>query len=201
MRQINLSELGFHNIGCWPFFIRMIVILMLCLFLFALGYWYDLQQQMILLENSKAEEKKLRKEFIAKQYQAANFDIYQKQHAEIQKLLRDRLSQLAKQTKHSELFDAISERAIASGLEFRLIKPMPVSGQDFYMRFPIYMVVTGNYHAFAKFVSELSKLPHIVTVADFTMQPLIANKQQSSITHNELTMELMVETIHDAGMD
>ena len=42
---------------------------------------------------------------------------------------------------------------------------------EFYAETPIQVKVTGGYHDIAAFVSDVSKLPRIVTLQDISMEP------------------------------
>jgi type IV pilus assembly protein PilO len=61
---------------------------------------------------------------------------------------------------------------LINGLEYELFKPSAEHPIDFYAELPINMKVTGTYHQFAGFVSDVAALPRIVILHNLSMAPL-----------------------------
>jgi type IV pilus assembly protein PilO len=94
------------------------------------------------------------------------------------------LRQLPSQTEVAELLVDISQTGLANGLEFKLFKPRDEAPAEFYAELPIQLVVTGDYHEFGKFVSDVAALPRIVTLQDISIKP----------SGSQLTMEATAKT-------
>ena len=79
--------------------------------------------------------------------------------------------QLPSDTEVPGLLEDITNRGIASGLEFTSIDLQPEQAAEFYVELPIKMVVEGTYHDLGAFVSGIAGLPRIVTLHDFDIVP------------------------------
>ena len=69
-----------------------------------------------------------------------------------------------------------TQTGLSNGLEFELFKPEAEAPADFYAVLPIKIKVTGDYHEFGKFVSDVAVLPRIVTLHDINIVPEKGNK-------------------------
>jgi type IV pilus assembly protein PilO len=65
------------------------------------------------------------------------------------------------------LLDDITLVGTSAGLTFKLLNWQREIPKEFYAELPIEMEVTGGYHDFGQFASEIAGLPRIVTVHDF----------------------------------
>ena len=68
------------------------------------------------------------------------------------------------------LLDDITYVGTTSGLTFIRINWEPEIEKEFYTELPIKIDVVGDYHQFGSFVSEVAKLPRIVSLHDFAIQ-------------------------------
>ena len=82
------------------------------------------------------------------------------------------LRQLPSKTEVAELLVDISQTGLENGLEFELFKPLSEKPVEFYSELPIKISVTGKYHEFGKFISDVAALPRIVTLQDFSITPV-----------------------------
>ena len=67
------------------------------------------------------------------------------------------------------LLDDITFVGTSAGLTFRLLNWQKEVPKEFYTELPIQIEVTGSYHDFGQFVSDIAALPRIVTVHDFAV--------------------------------
>lgn len=170
--DINLSELNNldpNNIGSWPRYAKIGVIVILCAAVLAAGYYFDTQDQELQLERVKADEIKLRKDFEGKQLKAANLEAYKLQMVEMEESFGTMLRQLPSKTEVAELLVDITQTGLASGLEFSLFQPRNEVPKEFYAELPIDLTVSGNYHQIGDFVSGVAALPRIVTLHDIKL--------------------------------
>ncbi|WP_445940940.1 type 4a pilus biogenesis protein PilO [Pseudomonas sp.] len=171
LRQIDLSDLDFNNVGSWPAAVKLISGILLLVAVLALGYNFHLKDLQAQLEGKRAEEVSLKDQFSSKAFQAANLDAYKEQMQEMEVSFGALLKQLPSDTEVPGLLEDITRTGLGSGLEFEEIKLLPEVAQQFYIELPIQIKVVGGYHDLATFVSGVASLPRIVTLHDFDLVP------------------------------
>jgi len=197
LRKIDLADLDFENAGSWPAPIKVIAGILLLVAVLAAGYKFNLEDIQLQLEQQQAEEQSLREQFTQKAFQAANLEAYKEQMKEMEESFGALLRQLPSDTEVPGLLEDITRTGLASGLEFSEIKLLPEVQQQFYIELPIQIVVEGGYHDLATFVSGVSSLPRIVTLHDFSVEPI--NKDEPS----RLRMSVLAKTYryNDKGLN
>lgn len=188
LRQIDLNDLDFNNVGSWPAAVKFIAGALLLVVVVALGYNFHLKDLQASLESKQAEELVLKEQFSSKAFQAANLDAYKEQMQEMEVSFGALLKQLPSDTEVPGLLEDITRTGLGSGLEFEEIKLLPEAAQQFYIELPIQNTVVGAYHDLATFVSGVASLPRIVTLHDFDLVP--ANDSGSS----KLRMSILAKT-------
>ncbi|OHC27222.1 MAG: pilus assembly protein PilP [Pseudomonadales bacterium RIFCSPHIGHO2_02_FULL_60_43] len=188
LRQIDLSDLDFNNVGSWPAAVKFIAGVLLLMAVIALGYNFHLKDLQVQLEAKHAEEVSLKEQFASKAFQAANLDAYKEQMQEMEVSFGALLKQLPSDTEVPGLLEDITRTGLGSGLEFEEIKLLPEAAQQFYIELPIQITVVGAYHDLATFVSGVASLPRIVTLHDFDL--VAANDDGSS----KLRMSILAKT-------
>ena len=181
MNLDDLNELDFGNIGVWPWPVKIVLILLVCILLSVAFYYVDTQEQLLQLERAEKEEVTLRKDFEQKQAKAASLDKYKQQLEEMRQSFGAMLRQLPNKTEVAELLVDVSQTGLAAGLEFELFQPTGEAPKEFYAELPIKLKVLGGFHEFGEFISGLAALPRIVTIHDVKILPLAgkaAGKQQ-----------------------
>ena len=185
--QQQLQNLDIKDVGNWPMFIKTGAIIIICVVVLAAGIWFDTRTQMDKLDQARKKEVTLKADFKKKQHKAANLVIYKQQMEEMKRSFGTMLRQLPSKTEIAELLVDISQTGLSNGLEFELFKPEAEVPADFYAVLPIKIKVTGDYHEFGKFVSDVALLPRIVTLHDIHIVP--GNGKNST-----LTMEVTAKT-------
>jgi type IV pilus assembly protein PilO len=168
----SLSELDFNESGEWPTSIKVVAIVLLCIVIWAAGYYFVINDKKIELEGLEQQELQLKATFERKQAKAANLDAYKEQMKEMKVVFSGMLQQLPRKSEVANLLIDISRTGLVNGLEFELFQPQGERPIDFYAELPIQMIVTGTYHQFGEFVSAISALPRIVTMHNFAVTPL-----------------------------
>ncbi|MBL1433104.1 MAG: type 4a pilus biogenesis protein PilO [Gammaproteobacteria bacterium] len=166
----DLADLDFSDVAGWPTVAKVIAIMAVCAAVLGAGYWFDTQHQLAELERAKAKEPELKQAFEVKQNKAANLDAYRTQKVEMEQSFGAMLRQLPSKTEVAELLVDISQAGIANGLDFELFKPAAEVPIEFYEELPIKIRVTGAYHEFGQFVSDVAALPRIVTLDNFSIK-------------------------------
>lgn len=168
----SLSELDFNESGEWPLLIKVIATVLLCITIWAAGYYFVINDKKMELEGLEQQEIQLKATFERKQAKAANLDAYKEQMKEMKVVFSGMLQQLPRKSEVANLLIDISRTGLVNGLEFELFQPQGERPIDFYAELPIQMNVTGTYHQFGEFVSAISALPRIVTMHNFAVRPL-----------------------------
>lgn len=189
LSEIDLNDLDFSNIANWPLAARTFVIILIAIAVIGLGYWFDIKDQRLRLDQAKNRENELKSEFETKARKAANLEAYEQQLEEMRQSFGAMLRQLPNKTEVADLLVDVSQTGLASGLEFDLFKPQGEIPLEFYAELPISIKVRGTYHEFGAFVSGVAALPRIVTIHDIAIQP--AGKDAAN---DELSMELTAKT-------
>ncbi|MFT7413621.1 MAG: type IV pilus assembly protein PilO [Methylophagaceae bacterium] len=172
MELSSLSELDFNESGEWPLSIKIVAIILLAALVWSGGYYFmmkDKQTELVTLEQTEIT---LKKEFEVKQEKAWNLAAYKAQLIEMRVTFSSMLKQLPRKNEVADLLIDISRTGLINGLEFELFKPSAEHPIDFYAELPINMKVTGTYHQFAGFVSDVASLPRIVILHNLSMAPL-----------------------------
>lgn len=188
LRQIDLNDLDFNNVGSWPAAVKFIAGALLLIAVVALGYNFHLKDLQAQLDGKRAEEAILKEQFSSKAFQAANLDSYKDQMQEMEVSFGALLKQLPSDTEVPGLLEDITRTGLGSGLEFEEIKLLPEAAQQFYIELPIQITVVGSYHDLATFVSGVASLPRIVTLHDFNLVPASVD------TSSKLRMSILAKT-------
>jgi len=192
--NIDLNELDFSNAGNWPLPIKLVAIIIVCIAVGFAGYWFDTKDQISVLENSRAKEEDLKKEFETKQAVAANLDAYKQQMKEMERSFGALLLQLPSKTEVAELLVDVSREGLKAGLEFELFKPGAEIIREFYAEYPINIRVIGTYHQFGNFASGIAALPRIVTLHNLKISRQKSKDQKAGGGETLLIMEATANT-------
>jgi len=113
------------------------------------------------------QEVKLKDEYVAKQQQAINLDLYRQQLREIDSSFGALLRQLPNRSQMDALLVDINQAGLGRGLQFDLFKPAPAeTRREFYAELPVTLKLNGSYHDMGQFASDIGQLSRIVTLND-----------------------------------
>jgi len=171
LKKIDIQELDVNNLGSWPLAARVLACVIVFVAVLVAGYFLQLQDGLERLDAAEAEETRLREEFSSKTRQSANLEAYQAQLVEMEGAFGEMLRQLPSETEVPGLLEDISRAALSSDLELEELRLLPETVHQFYVELPIQIVVVGEYHNLAAFISAASSLPRIVTLHDFIIRP------------------------------
>ena len=171
LNNLDLRDINLANAGDWPLPGRLVVMALIVIIVLAIGYFLVIRGKLQDLHYAQQEEVTLKQKFEAKQHLAANLDAYKAQLAQMHKDFGTLLRQLPSKTEIEALLRDVSQTAQEDGLEQKLFQPGSEQRKGFYAYKPISMDYTGSYQQIAKFVSDVSSLPRIVTVRNFSLHP------------------------------
>lgn len=179
--NFDLNELELENFGSWPLPLKAILAGILAISVFVLGFWVDTKKSISMLEEAQKQEVELKSQFEQKHFRAVNLPAYREQMKIMKETFGTLLRQLPEKTEVPGLIEDISQQGLAVGLEFKSIQILPEQTVDFYVELPMELTLVGNYHQLAQFVSNVSSLPRIVTLHNFSITPVEHVKDGSQL--------------------
>jgi len=165
----ELNNLDLSDMGSWPAAAKALVVAILVLMIGVLSYFLLVDDKITQLEMSEAKEQELRQIYRVKYASAVNLELYKAQMVEMEQTFSYLLKQLPATHETPGLLDDITYAGTSTGLTFVKINWLPEIEKDFYTELPIKIDVVGDYHQFGNFVSEVAKLPRIVSLHDFSV--------------------------------
>ncbi|MBU3020803.1 type 4a pilus biogenesis protein PilO [Aestuariibacter sp. A3R04] len=163
----ELNELDFDQVAIWSKEVKIVVALFVMIVVGALGYWFIVKPKLPILDQVEIEEQELKLQFQAKYRIAVNLNAYKEQLKQIEADFSTMLRSLPTNNETPGLLDDITYVGTTSGLTFKLLNWQQEIPKEFYTELPIEIEVSGGYHNFGAFVSEVADLPRIVTLHDF----------------------------------
>uniref|UniRef100_A0A486XM38 Type IV pilus biogenesis protein PilO n=1 Tax=Rheinheimera sp. BAL341 TaxID=1708203 RepID=A0A486XM38_9GAMM len=170
LSEIDINDLDFQNMGSWPVVAKIVFAAILAIMVSVLTYFMLVDSKIDELAAAQKKETELRKVFRTKYAAAVNLDLYKQQMLEMEQTFSFLLSQLPTTHETPGLLDDITYVGTTSGLTFIRINWEPEIEKEFYTELPIKIEVIGDYHQFGNFVSEVAKLPRIVSLHDFSIK-------------------------------
>jgi type IV pilus assembly protein PilO len=163
----QFRNLNTRDPGGWPPLPKVVLLAVVFAAILVAAYFLDWQGQMEELDAGRAQEAKLKDEYVAKKAQAVNLDMYRQQAREIETSFGALLKQLPNRSQMEALLVDINQSGLGRGLQFELFKPaQSESVKDFYAELPISLKVVGNYHDMGAFATDIAQLSRIVTLND-----------------------------------
>jgi len=163
----QFRNLNTRDPGGWPPLPKVVLLAVVFAAILVAAYFLDWQGQLEELDAGRAQEAKLKDEYVAKKAQAVNLDMYRQQAREIETSFGALLKQLPNRSQMEALLVDINQSGLGRGLQFELFKPaQSESVKDFYAELPISLKVVGNYHDMGAFATDIAQLSRIVTLND-----------------------------------
>ena len=192
----EISDLDFEQVATWPFEVKSLVAVFVVVFGLLGGYFFIVKDKLPILEVAQDKELKLKQVYQGKYRIAVNLQAYQEQLSQLKSDFSSMLKSLPTSNETPGLLDDITLVGTSAGLTFRLLNWQRVIPKEFYSELPIEMEVTGAYHDFGQFASEIAGLPRIVTVHDFevtqeanTLKLKVQAKTYRTSSEQDLTTE------------
>src|SRR5262245_57882113 len=132
-RQLNPKDPG-----TWPLVPKLVVLVAILIVIPVLGFFLDTQGQLEQLEAGRAQEVKLKDDYLNKKRLAINIDLYKQQLREIDTQFGALLEQLPNRSQMDALLVDINQAGLGRGLQFELFKPaQSETSREFYKQLPI----------------------------------------------------------------
>jgi type IV pilus assembly protein PilO len=190
--EINFNDLDIKSVGEWPLILRIGILAAIALITLIAAYFFVIKSELATLTTQDKLNETKRKEFQDKYNLAANLDAYQKQMQVIKNSYKASLNELPASDELPELIESIAIQAEANGLIVQTIKPgEPKAVLGFYKELPIKLTLQGTYNQFGSFISDIAKIPRIITIHDFSIK---RGGNKNDPTSNILTLDLDAKT-------
>ncbi|NLD68337.1 MAG: type 4a pilus biogenesis protein PilO [Limnobacter sp.] len=163
---VQFEGLRGRHPGLWPALPRGALLAAIAAGVLAGAWALQWKGQLEDLDRRRAEEQQLRSQFVDKMKQAVNLPVLRKQKEQVMQYVHQLEKQLPSKAEMDALLSDINQAGVGRGLQFELFKPGQVVVRDYYVELPISVRLTGNYHDFASFTSDVANLPRIVTLHD-----------------------------------
>ena len=165
-RQLNPKDPG-----SWPLVPRIAMLVVILIVIPVAGFFLDTQGQLEQLEAGRAQEVKLKDDYLNKKRLSINLDLYKQQLREIDTQFGALLKQLPNRSQMDALLVDINQAGLGRGLQFDLFKPAASeTSREFYNELPIQVKVTGTYHDMGAFASDVGQLSRIVTLNEVAVE-------------------------------
>lgn len=188
--KIGKYDIRRDNVGSWPTFIRVGLLVLLAVVLLFVAYWFDFSRMLNKNVKLKREESTLKVSLAQKQQLAVNLPAYQKQLTEAQADLQSLMNQLPTKAEMPGLIEEISKLGQANGLSFDLLEPMQEKTLKYYVQLPLHIIVKGHYQQITNFIVGLANMQRIVAVDNFKLQ-----NPEDTLANENPTLELDFEAI------
>jgi len=193
----ELQNLDLQEPGRWSPAIRYGMAILLFLIIAIGSSYYVYNKKTPVVKQAEAKEVTLKRDFENKQKKAANLDAYKKQLADMEVTFKGMLNQLPGKTELDELIIDVSTSILTTGLDEKEFKRQGESTKDFYAEVPVNIMVEGDYHQMAEFVSKVAALPRIVTLHNFDIEPVRSNRgstRTDDAPKRDLQMKITAKT-------
>lgn len=193
----SFNSLDPQNMGNWPTAVKVTIYIFILLVTLAAAYFVLVRPLLDDINNARAQEESLLNEYREKDSKLRNLKLYQIQVEEMERTFGELLQKLPKETEIPGLVEDINFTGVSSGLRFNNIKVQPEIKQEFFIELPISIEAQGDYHSFGAFSSGLAALPRIVTLHDFTIETLPADKVKSEIPVLKMSVDAKTYRYND----
>jgi type IV pilus assembly protein PilO len=167
----EFKRTNWQDPGTWHWAPKMLVLLAILVGIPVAGFFADTQAQIGELEAGRAEEAKLKQDYLNKKRQAVNLQLHRQQLREIDTQFGALLRQLPNKSQMDALLVDINQAGLGRGLQFELFKPaQQETAREFYAELPIQVKVVGTYHDMGAFASDVGQLSRIVTLNDVKIE-------------------------------
>lgn len=172
INNIDLNDIDWSRIGVWPLAGRIFLWVLAMVAVVGLAYFFFIKDLSDGLSRAENQERDLRRQFEQKAFQASRLEDYRDLMFRMERDFEFLISQLPEETHVPGLLDDIDEKGRESGLEIESITLQPEVPSNVYVELPIEIIVTGYYHDFGTFISNITAMSRIVTLHDFTITPI-----------------------------
>lgn len=162
-----MNKIDLNNIHEWPLATRCVVIALICVLVFYIGYKWDIAALQKKLQTSQSEENDLKLQYqaVIKKQMAARVELVH--FNEMRVLLTQWQKKLIRYDELPELLNQILKIGNNNSLYFSLFDPGDGVEDNHYQKIPIKIIAAATYHQIADFISQVANLPWIIVIDNF----------------------------------
>ena len=156
----------------WPAFPRYVICAVVLIGVLTLLWFVWLVNSQDELNVAQAKEVTLKASYSEKLAKAVNLEGLREQRKQVQMFVIQMERQLPSKAEIDTLLNDINKAAVERKLQFETFKPNAVIVREYYAELPIDLRMTGTYHDFAGFASDVANLSRIVTLGNLSFTPV-----------------------------
>ncbi|MCG6658379.1 type 4a pilus biogenesis protein PilO [Halomonas campisalis] len=172
LRELDWRNLDIKESGSWPWSLQVLCCALVFGLTFAGIHWYLATPKQAELEQVRAEERELLRDYRLRAAQAARLPEMIEQMEVLEARMETLMAMLPSGAEIPSLIDSVSDLALDSQLSIDFIRLRTPVERDFYIERPFDIQVRGDYHRIATFLAGIAALPRIVTQHDLTLAPV-----------------------------
>lgn len=162
--EAQFADLSGLHPGLWPLVPRLMAAIGIFVLTIGIGWFFYWSDQINEIDLGQQEEQKLKDSYKNKVQQSISLDALKEQKKLVDQYVLRMEKQLPSSAEMGALLDDINSAANGRGLSFDLFKPGDVAVKDYYAEQPIVIQMVANYNDLGEFVSDIAKLPRIITL-------------------------------------
>lgn len=172
----SFQQVDWNNLKEAEDFAKLPIFAKLLLALFVVGMISFLANKLVFskmsdqLQAAQKEETTLMQNIDQHIASSLNLEAYREQYKQMDNDFKSLKEQLPRVVEMDGILDDITKNAISNGLEIVDIQTLEEEEKELYIEVPFDIAVSGRYHDFAKFASDLSKTQRIITLHDFKIE-------------------------------
>lgn len=177
----------------WPNIPKLIVVGLVSLVVFYLGYLFDISSLNSGLAAAEQQEQELKSEITALAEQQAKLSTQLTLFPMVEKSILDQQKQLISEGELPELLNEVIEIGKLNGVEIINLSPGGVDTKGAYPKVEIKVSISGTFEQIAEFVSQVANLQKMIQVSDMTITKNIEQKKSSDspdVSTGALTADL-----------
>lgn len=193
------SDIDIGDPNSWPTSFKIFGAIVVAAGIIYATYHFKVTEQLQTLQTAETKEGQLREEFLEKKALAINLEAYKLQMVEAENMFAELKEQLPSETEIPDLLVDVTQLGLSRGLVFEQFQPRVDIPKDFYKEKPVQIIVSGQYHEMANFVSDVAALSRIVNVTDFRITRIERTRPDDNISVEEnspLKMDATIKTYY-----
>ncbi len=150
----------------------------------AINFFFFVEDAADAIQRQGSEQATLEHQLAEKKTIADNLNELRKEMDSLDQKLQEALTELPERKDIDELLAQLNDVGKKSGLDIAKVEPSSEAQDSFFMRIPVKMSVTGNYHEIALFFQEVANMRRIVNVNNITFKINTAASKSEKVMLN-----------------
>jgi type IV pilus assembly protein PilO len=165
VRQVR-DHLNTMHLRKWACVCALVVVVPTALF-----FWFFLRPRLATISTLSSEQEMLAAKIDLLQTRVRALSRVKADIEAAQNHLRNTSAHFSQKDEIPDLLEMVSKVGSRSGLEVVAFEPHPPEHHNFYSQTQVALELRGTYHQAARFFESMARLPRLVTIKNFLMQP------------------------------